>query len=354
MALVSLSPDCSELGSLPLNFPELALLETALAARRGLLTPDYSGALRLFNGFYEGWPDIVVDLYGRTLVLFNYADQPAAQEPTLLAAMAYYRRALPGLHCGVLKTRAATDPSDRRGRLIFGSQPADRINEDGIWYALDLLLNQDASFYLDTRLLRRWLRANLAGKTVLNTFAYTGSLGTAAWAGGAARVVQTDLKERFLNLARRSCQLNGFTAGPRDFVSNDFFRQMGALRNTGTRFDCVILDPPFFSVTSAGRVDLLNESTRLINKLRPLIAHQGWLVTINNAVFLSGLDYINALQALCTDGYLTLETLIPVPPDVTGFPETICAVAPVSPAPFNHPTKIAILRVTRKIAPQQE
>jgi len=332
----------------PPDFAEQAHLAAALEARRTLLPPDDTGALRLFNGFYEGWPDVVADLYGQTLVLFNYAAQPAALEPALTAAAEFYRQALPGLRCGVVKTRAAADPADRRGRLIFGSAPADRICEDGVWYALDLRLNQDASFYLDTRALRQWLRENLRGKTVLNTFAYTGSLGAAAWAGGAARVLQTDLNPRFLALARQSCQLNGFATADQDFAAGDFFRQVGALRRAGARFDCAILDPPFFSVTTAGRVDLLSESTRLINKLRPLIAHNGWLIAINNAVFLPGADYLSALQALCADGYLQIEALLPVPPDVTGPPQTRCAAPPADPAPFNHPTKIAVLRVKKK------
>lgn len=37
---------------------------------------------------------------------------------------------------------------------------------------------------------------------MLNTFAYTGSLGVAACAGGTRRVVQVDLNRRFLDLAR--------------------------------------------------------------------------------------------------------------------------------------------------------
>jgi 23S rRNA (cytosine1962-C5)-methyltransferase len=43
-----------------------------------------------------------------------------------------------------------------------------------------------------------------------------------------------------------------------------------------------------------------------------------------------------------------LEEIIPVPEDVTGFPQTIFRRPPSDPTPFNHPTKIAILRVKNK------
>ena len=79
-----------------------------------------------------------------------------------------------------------------------------------------------------------------------------------------------------------------------------------------------------------------------------MINDGGWLVAINNALFVSGRDYLASLETLCADGYLTLEEYIPVPVDITGYPETIQAAAPADPAPFNHSTKIAILRVRRK------
>ena len=65
-------------------------------------------------------------------------------------------------------------------------------------------------------------------------------------------------------------------------------------------------------------------------------------------VLVSGEEYLDTLKRLCQDGYLSIEQLISVPEDVTGFPETRTGSLPADPAPFNHSTKIAILRVRRK------
>jgi 23S rRNA (cytosine1962-C5)-methyltransferase len=78
------------------------------------------------------------------------------------------------------------------------------------------------------------------------------------------------------------------------------------------------------------------------------VAHDGWLVAINNALYLSGRDYLGMLEELSADGYLSIEQLIPIPPDITGYAQTIQGYPPTDPAPFNHPTKIAVLRVKRK------
>jgi 23S rRNA (cytosine1962-C5)-methyltransferase len=140
--------------------------------------------------------------------------------------------------------------------------------------------------------------------------------------------------------------LNGFPFRAEDFVSANFFSLAAKLRHTGESFDCVIVDPPYFSTTSKGRVDQVHESARLINKVRPLIHDGGTLIAINNSLYVSGLDYLRTLEDLCRDGYLSIRELIPVPEDIVGYHQIRGPVT--NPHPFNHSTKIAILDVKRK------
>jgi 23S rRNA (cytosine1962-C5)-methyltransferase len=325
-----------------------ARLEAALAARKALFESEHCSAFRLFNGFYEGEPFLAADLYGRSLVLHNYAGHPQDAQQSIEEAVAFFHQRIPWLACGVVKPHNAAMAVERRGSLIFGEQPERQIREQGVWYAIDLLLNQDASLYLDTRNLRSWAQQNLSGRSVLNTFAYTGSLGIAALAGGARRVVQLDRNRRFLSLAKASGELNGLTISQDELRVDDFWTQTSRLRRERRLFDCVIVDPPYFSQTSKGEINLAEDSQRVINKVRPLVGHEGYLVAVNNALFLSGVEYLETLESFCRDGYLSIETLIPVPEDFTGYAQTRWDAPPVDPAPFNHPTKIAVLRVRRK------
>ncbi len=183
----------------------------------------------------------------------------------------------------------------------------------------------------------------------MNTFAYTGSLGVAALAGGAARAIQMDLNRAFLNLAKDSYSLNGFPIHKEDFLVGDFWNVVSRLKRAGERFDCVLLDPPFFSTTGQGVLDLNRDSARLINKVRPLINDGGWLVAVNNALYVSGREYMQMLEKLCADGYLNIAELIPVPENFTGYPETRIGDPITDPSPFNHSTKMAVLEVRRKI-----
>lgn len=332
------------------------LLQTTLTAREALFDAKHEVALRLFNGFLEGEPSLAVDLYGRTLLIHDYGEVAGQEEQEenerrITAVSQFYREALPWLSCVILKTRraSATKGDARNGQIIWGSDPATWVREHGVRYALDLLMNQDASLYLDTRHLRRWLIERTHGRDVLNTFAYTGSLGVAACAGGAHTVIQTDLNKQFLNVGKTSYTLNGFPIDKKAFITGDFWPLMNRFKREGRQFDMVILDPPFFSTTSKGRVDLARNTAKLINKVRPLVRHGGQIVAINNALFVSGQAYWEALMAVGADGYVTVSELIAVPADFTGYAHTAVGQPITPPTPFNHTTKIAILQVSHKL-----
>ncbi len=321
-------------------------LSLAIAARQPLFDDAHNSAFRLFNGFAEGDSTLSLDIYARTLVIHNYADDPTKNQFVIDSLFNVLPDLLVWLRAGIVKQRNGLTQEDKRGKLLFGDSPDTKISEHGVWYALDLTMNRDASFYLDTSLLRKWLIENMRGRSVLNTFAYTGSFGVAALAGGATRVVQIDRNRKFLDLAKRSYTLNGFQINTKDFVAQDFFPAVSRFKHSKQFFDCVILDPPFFSSTSKGKVDQETESARLINKVRPLVNDGGHLVTINNALYVSGREYMRTLEELCKDGYLKIEELIPVPESFVGYGNIGKPIT--DPAPFNYSTKIAVLKVRRK------
>ena len=318
----------------------------AFSSRQNNLSQDHQQAFRLFNGFTEGYTNVCIDVYGKTILLHDYADSP--DQELLKNLEIHLLEIFPWVECIIIKMRNSQSAFDKRGRIVFGKKPDEKIFENGVWYAIDLQMNRDASFYLDTRNLRRWAKENLAKKDVLNTFAYTGSLGVAAMTGGARKVIQTDRNINFLNLARQSTQLNQITVSDKDFLAQDFFTTVGQLKQSGQLFDCVFLDPPFFSTSAKGTVDLETGNTRLINKVRPLIRDNGWLVSINNALYVGGESYLHSLEALCVGGYLNIEEMISVPEDFTGYGNNQADSLQVDPKPFNHSTKIVVLRVRKK------
>jgi 23S rRNA (cytosine1962-C5)-methyltransferase len=371
------------------------LLDKAIQKRSLLIKPPYDTAFRLLNGFSEGIPSLVIEIFGRTVVFHDYGsddkknedasetlveteekteavvdevasdslddvevtptldlekDPEAKPESDLILEMALslVREQLPWVLSGVLKKRRSQVAEERSGVRLFGTELCSRIEENGVLYSINLLMNRDSSFYLDTKLLRKWAKDNLADKSVLNTFAYTGSLGVACLAGGSKKVLQLDMHRKFLNVAMRSAKLNGKEVKESDYQTCDFWSRINQYKKSKKMFDCVILDPPVYSKTRKGTIDLANNYEKLINKVRPIINDGGYLITISNALFQRGDDHKAVLDALCGDGYLKVEKLIDVPDDCLGNPNTIKQFLPADPSPYNHSTKITVLSVKRK------
>ena len=319
------------------------LLKNAVRKRSMFLERDvlHRGAWRIFNGFTEGVSDLAIDLMGRTAVIHDYG-KTALDECFIRD---FLLENLDFLRAIILKKRNSAVESERSGSLIYGEKPDTFIEEHNVRYAVDLTMNHDNGFYADTRNLRQYLLENMQGKSVLNTFAYTGSLGVAAAAGGAERVLQSDLSNKFLQTAYRSASLNGLTFTRKNFRFGDFFPVVSALRKEQTKFDCVIVDPPFFSRTAKGVIDQANNPLGVINKVRPLVAAGGVLIAVNNSLYLSGMEFQSKLESICSDKYLAIEKFIPIPEDYCFCSDPAQTYYPADPAPFNHPTKIAVLRV---------
>lgn len=315
-----------------------ALLNTAFRKRKALFSDPDTDAFRMFNGFCEGFPSFSIDRYASTAVIL-WTDKKAVPGAELLPFLSRIcLEGIPGVESVLFKNRFGRTAEEKNGVLLHGEKVSDRIREWGVSYPVDLRLNKDCGFYLDSALLRRWLLNNAAGKRVLNCFAYTGSLGDAAHAAGALSVTQTDLNHNYLS-TRHSDQ---------EYILGDFFHVASSLRRAERLFDLIILDPPFFAGTGRGaRVDLARNTAALINKIRPLAAHRGKIITVNNALFLSGKEFISQLESL-SGPWLSVSELIPVPGSFYGFAPVSPETLPADPAPFDHPTKIAVLDILRK------
>ena len=97
-----------------------------------------------------------------------------------------------------------------------------------------------------------------------------------------------------------------------------------------------------------GIVDSVNQYHKLLNKVRPIINDGGYLISINNALFQSGKAHNDVLSNLCEDGYLRIEDRLSIPEDCVGDSTSFLKQLPTDPSPYNHATKITVLKVKRK------
>lgn len=320
-----------------------------------LFEAPHEAAFRLFHGFVEGDPSLVIELFARCVVVHDHSASPEGDGAKVRAAVELLFARCPWLTTAVWKRRRAEEPAHRNGYLLRGERGAlpAFVREHGVAYAVDLLMNRDASLYLDTANLRAWLARECANKSVLNAFAYTGSLGIAAQSAAGARVWQLDRSAKFLAIARESARHNGWPEpAKRALLADDFFRAVGRMKAQQSLFDVLVIDPPFFSQSESGTVDLESDPLRLLDKAQPLVAHEGSIVLVNNALFVSGAQWMEAIEARVNKGYLAVRERVEIDELSTGrapagTDETDLRW-PADPAPWNFPTKIVVLSVRRK------
>jgi 23S rRNA (cytosine1962-C5)-methyltransferase len=130
-------------------------------------------------------------------------------------------------------------------------QPVESVSvaEFGTRYLVRPTAGLSVGLFLDMREVRSWLRQVSGGRTVLNLFAYTCSLGVCAALGSARRVVNIDVSRPYLEWGKANYELNGCSVDARDFIYGDAFDWLRRFARRGERFDLVIVDPPSFSST---------------------------------------------------------------------------------------------------------
>ncbi len=127
------------------------------------------------------------------------------------------------------------------------------VREAGLSFIVNLSDYLDTGLFLDHRPLRARVRAEAAGKRVLNLFAYTGSFTVYARAGGARASTTVDLSTTYLEWAARNMLANELDPGDpaHELVKTDVLRWVEQALTERARWEVIICDPPTFSNSNA-------------------------------------------------------------------------------------------------------
>ncbi len=153
------------------------------------------------------------------------------------------------------------------------------VVEGGAHYLIRPAAGLSVGLFLDMREVRDWLRNMARGRTVLNLFAYTCSLGVSAILGGAERVLNLDVSKPYLEWGKANYGLNDLAVDPRDFVFGEAFDWLGRFARRDQRFDLIIIDPPSFSSTP---FSVVRDYPRLVEAAARIVAPAGILLAATN------------------------------------------------------------------------
>ena len=249
-------------------------------SEEGLITDAY----RLVNAEADGLPGLVVDRYGDYLVMQCQTLGIDRRKEMLAALLVELLQP-----AGILE-RSDVDVRGKEGlkpvvELRYGAPPPAEltVRENGFSFLADVHHGHKTGFYLDQRDNRAAVGRSpyMAGREVLNVFAYSGAFGVYAAAAGARAVVQVDSSAPALEMAERNMSLNGFERPSDEYIAGDAFEVLRYFREEGRQFDAVILDPPKFA-HNQGQIDRAARGYKDLNWLAMrLLRPEGVLATFS-------------------------------------------------------------------------
>jgi 23S rRNA (cytosine1962-C5)-methyltransferase len=161
------------------------------------------------------------------------------------------------------------------------------VKENGLNFAIYLNDGAMVGVFLDQRDVRKKIRdAYSKGKTVLNTFSYTGAFSVFAAAGGAAKTTSVDLAKRSLSKTTEQFEVNGINVEKQDIIVMDVFDYFKYAKRKELSFDVVILDPPSFARSKKYTFSSSKDYTKLLKDAIEITEKNGVIVaSTNNATF---------------------------------------------------------------------
>lgn len=150
---------------------------------------------------------------------------------------------------------------------------------------LAVYLNEEAmvGVFLDQRDVRRTIRDKYAkGKTVLNTFSYTGAFSIFAALGGASKTTSVDLANRSLPRTIEQFSVNGLDDKAQDIIVEDVFHYFKYAGKKKLKFDLVILDPPSFARSKKFTFSAEKDYKNLLKEAIAITENNGVIVASTN------------------------------------------------------------------------
>lgn len=288
-------------------------LGVALDNRRSLVAELHgqgTDCYRLFHGSQEGASGLTIDRYGPQLLVQSF--HTALDRDTLLKLHEQVDAFLGMQTLLVYNDRSQGNSRIDRHDAVYKAEEAALEDLVGHEWGLNYRVRgrhagQDPLLFLDLRNARGWVKANSAGKSVLNLFAYTCGVGLSAAAGGAREVCNLDFAEGNLAVGRENGALNPQLPAMQ-FVQSDYFpaiRQLAGLPIAARRgqklpsyprleqrqYDLILLDPPAWAKSAFGTVDLLRDYQSLLKPALMTTAENGTLICCNNLARVSMDDW---------------------------------------------------------------
>lgn len=257
-------------------------LKKAIDKRASYFKDSQTTAFRVFNGEGDGIGGFTVDLYNNYLLIqwysigiYKYKSWIVDSLQKLLDVDGIYE-----------KKRFDHNGTYLEDDDFVSGKKADfplNILENGVKYAVNLNEGAMTGIFLDQRDVRKTMRDKYAqGKTVLNTFSYTGAFSVAAAVGGSLSTTSVDLANRSKQKTADNFLLNNIDLTSQKIIVEDVFHYFKYAVKKQLSFDMVILDPPSFARSKKHTFRAAKDYTNLLKEAIAITNTGGIIVASTN------------------------------------------------------------------------
>lgn len=205
----------------------------------GIFNLEKTNTYRLIFGEGDRLPGLIVDQYDHTAVIQLHHKGWIP----FLDFLAKCLNGKNGIRNVYHKVSEKIGGIENGEPYLIGQKEKAQVQEYGNSFDIDWEDGQKTGFFIDQRENRKILGSLVKGKSVLNTFSYTGGFSIYALQNGASKAVSVDISQSAIDIANRNAALNGYDQN-HEGIAQDVFEY---LKEKGDQFDRIILDPPAFS-----------------------------------------------------------------------------------------------------------
>ncbi len=200
---------------------------------------------RLVHAEGDGLPGLIIDYYNGTIVMQTHSiGMHFIREHLVNALKDIYGDKLKAVYDKSSETLPKSANLNQKDGYLFGKADTNEVLEYGHKFIVDWEAGQKTGFFVDQRENRKLLEKYVNGKTVLNTFCYTGGFSVYALKAGAAEVHSVDSSKKAIDLTEKNILTNNLDATKHQSIQTD---AIDYLKEIEVKYDVIILDPPAFA-----------------------------------------------------------------------------------------------------------
>lgn len=258
-------------------------IDAAIKKREHFYKSEETTAFRVFNGEGDGIGGLTIEYFNGYYVINWYSEGIYEFKEYVIEAITESMN-FKGVY---QKKRFAADGKYvEEDDFVTGERGEFPliVKENGVDFAIYLNDGAMVGVFLDQRDVRKTIRDKYAkGKTVLNTFSYTGAFSVFAAVGGAAKTTSVDLANRSKSKTIEQFSVNGIDHEAQNIIVEDVFNYFKYAVRKELKFDLVILDPPSFARSKKMTFSAAKDYPKLLKEAIAITEDNGVVVASTNS-----------------------------------------------------------------------